>query len=146
MRNYLTCNCYTASVITVSTSSNDVITVIVTVVIVTIQQSVLWTPVSLLDGLTTNFPLPSCSKLYVNQPSYTSPCKCYCVFTVSSSFVQTSNHCSGKRAPDTGESVTSGLLTATLLHEIQTMQAVHEPTNQTPFYGVTDRANLLTNE
>jgi len=84
--------------------------------------------------------------LYVNHPAHTSPCKCYCVFTVSSSFVQTSDHCSGKRAPDTGESVTSALLTATLLHEMQTKQAAHEPTNQTPFYGVTDRANLLTND
>lgn len=127
-----------------SSSSNDV--VITVTVIVTIQQSVLWTPVSPLDGLTTNFSLPSCNKLYVNHPAHTSPCKCYCVFTVSSSFVQTSNHCSGKRAPDTGESVKSALLTAMLLHEMQTMQAVHEPTNQTPFYGVIDRVNLLTND
>jgi hypothetical protein len=93
-----------------------------------------------------NFPLPSCSKLYVNHPAYTTPCKCHCVFIVSSSFVQTSNHCHGKRAPDTGELITSALLTATLLHEMQTMQAVHEPKNQTPFYGVRDRANLLTND
>ena len=98
------------------------------------------------DELTTNFPLPRFSIFYVNCPAHTSPCKCSCVFTVSSSFVQASNYCSGKRAPDTGESVTSALLMPMLLYKMQTKQTLNEPTNHTPFYGVTDRANLLTND
>jgi hypothetical protein len=33
-----------------------------------------------------------------------------------------------------------------LLQEMQTKQVMNEPTNQTPFYGDTDRANLLSND